>query len=74
MVLERAAAILGSAKRPMIIAGGGVHYSGAVEELPAFAEKHAIPVVEIVAGKSTPRLDENGEAVADEAGAPGLAR
>lgn len=48
-----AASLLGAAKRPLIIAGGGVHYSGAVPELTAFAEKHGIPVVETVAGKST---------------------
>ena len=37
----------------MIIAGGGVHYSGAVETLTGFAERRGIPVVETVAGKST---------------------
>jgi len=41
-----------SAKRPMIIAGGGVQYSGAVEELTAFAETYAIPVVETIAGRA----------------------
>ena len=39
--------------KPMIIAGGGVHYSGAVAELTAFAERRSIPVVETVAGKAT---------------------
>jgi 3D-(3,5/4)-trihydroxycyclohexane-1,2-dione acylhydrolase (decyclizing) len=33
-----AAELLRGAKRPMIIAGGGVQYSGAVAELTAFAE------------------------------------
>jgi 3D-(3,5/4)-trihydroxycyclohexane-1,2-dione acylhydrolase (decyclizing) len=33
-----AAAMLRGAKRPMIIAGGGVQYSGAVAEMTAFAE------------------------------------
>ncbi len=47
-----AAALLASAKRPMIIAGGGVQYSGAVAELTAFAEAHAIPVVETIAGRA----------------------
>ena len=37
----------------MIIAGGGVHYSGAVETLTDFAEQRGIPVVETVAGKAT---------------------
>jgi 3D-(3,5/4)-trihydroxycyclohexane-1,2-dione acylhydrolase (decyclizing) len=36
----------------MIIAGGGVQYSGAVAELTAFAEAHAIPVVETIAGRA----------------------
>lgn len=47
-----AAALLTSAKRPMIIAGGGVQYSGAVAELTAFAETHGIPVVETIAGRA----------------------
>ena len=47
-----AVAALKSAKRPMIIAGGGVQYSRAVEELTAFAEKHQIPVVETIAGRA----------------------
>ncbi|HDZ72772.1 MAG TPA: 3D-(3,5/4)-trihydroxycyclohexane-1,2-dione acylhydrolase (decyclizing) [Aurantimonas coralicida] len=47
-----AAALLKSAKRPMIIAGGGVQYSRAVAELTAFAETHAIPVVETIAGRA----------------------
>ncbi|WP_281855849.1 3D-(3,5/4)-trihydroxycyclohexane-1,2-dione acylhydrolase (decyclizing) [Litoreibacter halocynthiae] len=47
-----AAALLGSAKRPMIIAGGGVQYSGAVAELTKFAEAHGIPVVETIAGRA----------------------
>ena len=51
--IEAAAALLVKAERPMIIAGGGVHYSGAVERLTDFAMRHGIPVVETVAGKST---------------------
>ena len=41
-----------SAKKPIIIAGGGVHYSGACETLKGFAESHGIPVAETQAGKS----------------------
>lgn len=41
-----------AAKRPVIVAGGGVHYSGATEALRAFAEAHNIPVTETQAGKS----------------------
>ena len=50
--IEAAATLLVNAARPMIIAGGGVHYSGAVEQLTDFAVRHGIPVVETVAGKS----------------------
>ena len=51
--LAKAVAAIKSAKRPVIIAGGGVHYSLAEAELAAFAEKFGIPVVETVAGKSS---------------------
>ena len=50
--IEEAAALLLTAQRPMIIAGGGVQYSGAVSELTAFAETHNIPVVETIAGRA----------------------
>lgn len=51
---ELAAAVeaIRSARRPILIAGGGVHYSAATEALRAFAETHAIPVGETQAGKS----------------------
>ncbi|WP_022706072.1 3D-(3,5/4)-trihydroxycyclohexane-1,2-dione acylhydrolase (decyclizing) [Paracoccus zeaxanthinifaciens] len=47
-----AIALLSGAKRPMIIAGGGVQYSRAVAELTALAEAHDIPVVETIAGRA----------------------
>jgi len=47
-----AAQILRAAERPMIVAGGGVQYSGAAADLAAFAERHAIPVVETIAGRA----------------------
>ena len=50
--LQRAVDALQSARRPVIVAGGGVHYSDATQELLAFAEKHQIPVTETQAGKS----------------------
>ncbi|HJS07871.1 MAG TPA: 3D-(3,5/4)-trihydroxycyclohexane-1,2-dione acylhydrolase (decyclizing) [Pirellulales bacterium] len=50
--IAAAAELLGSSKRPMIIAGGGVQYSRAVPELTAFAEAHGIPVVETIAGRA----------------------
>ncbi|MEZ5535389.1 MAG: 3D-(3,5/4)-trihydroxycyclohexane-1,2-dione acylhydrolase (decyclizing) [Thiolinea sp.] len=51
---ELAAALetLKSAEKPLIIAGGGVHYSLATAELQAFAEQYNIPVAETQAGKS----------------------
>jgi len=50
--LERVAEVLKTAKRPVIVAGGGVHYSEATDILKAFAETHNIPVAETQAGKS----------------------
>ncbi|MCL4132985.1 UNVERIFIED_CONTAM: hypothetical protein GTU68_037153 [Idotea baltica] len=47
-----AVAALKGAKRPMIIAGGGVQYSRAVDELTAFAKSRQIPVVETIAGRA----------------------
>jgi 3D-(3,5/4)-trihydroxycyclohexane-1,2-dione acylhydrolase (decyclizing) len=41
-----------AAKNPFIVAGGGVHYSGAVQALKNFVETHKIPVAETQAGKS----------------------
>lgn len=49
---EAAVAALKAAKNPVIVAGGGVHFSGATDTLKAFVEKHKIPVVETQAGKS----------------------
>ena len=49
--LERAAATIASAQRPVIIAGGGVIYSEASAALTAFAEKSGIPVLDTQAGK-----------------------
>ncbi len=50
--LEQVANIIAAAKSPVIIAGGGVHYSDAHEALRSFAEAHQVPVVETQAGKS----------------------
>ncbi len=51
--LEQAVRTLKNAKKPVIIAGGGVLYSEATATLKDFAERHAIPVVETQAGKSS---------------------
>ena len=48
-----AVTVLRNAKRPLIMAGGGVHYSLAESVLAVFAERHGIPVMETVAGKSS---------------------
>ncbi len=50
--LHRAAEAIRAARRPVIVAGGGVHYSGATDALAAFVEAYKIPVVETQAGKS----------------------
>jgi 3D-(3,5/4)-trihydroxycyclohexane-1,2-dione acylhydrolase (decyclizing) len=50
--LKQAVEILKAAKRPLLIAGGGVRYSFAEAEVARFAERHDIPLVETIAGKS----------------------
>jgi 3D-(3,5/4)-trihydroxycyclohexane-1,2-dione acylhydrolase (decyclizing) len=50
--LAEAARVLRDARSPLIIAGGGVHYSEATAALDRFATAHGIPVVETQAGKS----------------------
>lgn len=49
--IKEAVALLKKAKRPLIIAGGGVHYSEAWDELRKFAESFGIPVSETFCGK-----------------------
>ena len=49
--LDSAIEALKNAKRPLLVAGGGVHYSLAIDELKQFAENHGIPVAETQAGK-----------------------
>jgi 3D-(3,5/4)-trihydroxycyclohexane-1,2-dione acylhydrolase (decyclizing) len=50
--LKEAVALLSQAEKPLIIAGGGVHYSLATETLREFAKTFRIPVCETQAGKS----------------------
>jgi 3D-(3,5/4)-trihydroxycyclohexane-1,2-dione acylhydrolase (decyclizing) len=52
-VIGRAADVIRSAQRPLIVAGGGVIYSGATDTLAAFAERTGIPVSETQAGKGS---------------------
>ena len=49
--VDRAAALLAGAKRPVILAGGGIHISGAWEALAGLAEAQAIPVAHTLSGK-----------------------
>jgi 3D-(3,5/4)-trihydroxycyclohexane-1,2-dione acylhydrolase (decyclizing) len=50
--IQELAALLRAAKRPLIVAGGGVHYAGATEALAQFAQDHGVPVVETIAGRA----------------------
>ena len=49
--LQTAVELIAGAKRPLIVCGGGVHYSAACSALAAFAGSHRIPVAETQAGK-----------------------
>jgi len=49
--LRAAAECLGRARKPLVVAGGGVHYSDACEALAAFAARFRLPVAETQAGK-----------------------
>lgn len=51
--LAAAVAAIRGARRPLVIAGGGVLYSGATEALRGFVEAHGLPVAETQAGKSS---------------------
>ncbi|MCU8588831.1 3D-(3,5/4)-trihydroxycyclohexane-1,2-dione acylhydrolase (decyclizing) [Erwinia pyrifoliae] len=51
--LSDALALIAAKKKPMIICGGGVKYSGAGDALRAFAERYQIPFAETQAGKGT---------------------
>ena len=55
--IGKAVSVLKQARRPLIIAGGGVQYAQAVTELSAFAQQYQIPVVETIAGRANLRAD-----------------
>ena len=48
--IKKVVKVLENAKKPLIIAGGGVFLSGAKKELRAFVERHSIPVVSTMMG------------------------
>ena len=56
--LAEAVATIKAAKKPLIVTGGGVIYSGAEATLAAFAAKHNIPMVETQAGKGAVDWEE----------------
>ncbi|EKN45785.1 MULTISPECIES: 3D-(3,5/4)-trihydroxycyclohexane-1,2-dione acylhydrolase (decyclizing) [Pseudomonas syringae group] len=51
-MLDDALALLVGKRKPLLICGGGVRYSGAAQALQAFAERFGIPFAETQAGKS----------------------
>ncbi|QXG43010.1 3D-(3,5/4)-trihydroxycyclohexane-1,2-dione acylhydrolase (decyclizing) [Pseudomonas viridiflava] len=51
-MLGDALALLVGKRKPLLICGGGVRYSGAAQALQAFAERFGIPFAETQAGKS----------------------
>src|SRR5688572_20448630 len=55
--LEAAVELLANAKNPIVMAGGGVHLSGAAEALAALQETAHLPVMTTVMGKGA--VDEN---------------
>lgn len=50
--LDRAAGLLATAQRPVLIAGNGIHRSRAYDELQQLAEAFSLPVVTTAGGKS----------------------
>ncbi|MFF7653752.1 3D-(3,5/4)-trihydroxycyclohexane-1,2-dione acylhydrolase (decyclizing) [Streptomyces sp. NPDC007983] len=72
---EAAARAIRAARRPLVVAGGGVHHSEAEGALRAFADATGIPVASTQAGKGSLRYDHpadiggighTGTAVADD--------
>ncbi|OZM71849.1 3D-(3,5/4)-trihydroxycyclohexane-1,2-dione acylhydrolase (decyclizing) [Amycolatopsis antarctica] len=51
-VLADAADVLRTARRPLLVLGGGVRYSGAADRALDFAERHGVPVTETTAGRT----------------------
>ena len=55
--IQQAAEKIKKSKYPIIISGGGIFYSEAMNELGDFATKHNIPVTQTVMGYSTMKRD-----------------
>ena len=56
--IAEAAELLGAARRPLVVAGGGVIYAQAREELAAFAARFGVPVAETFGGKGAIAADD----------------
>lgn len=52
LALDDAARLLRASEKPLLVSGGGVHYSLADDLLRKFAERHQVPVVETIAGRA----------------------
>lgn len=57
VAVERAAELIRSAKRPLVVSGGGVVYSLATQEICDFAAATGIPVADTQAGKGAINFD-----------------
>ena len=57
--IKQAAELIKKSKNPLLISGGGVFYSDAMEDLSNFAIKHNIPVTQTVMGYSTMKRDHS---------------
>ncbi|MEI8147070.1 MAG: thiamine pyrophosphate-binding protein [Alphaproteobacteria bacterium] len=51
--IERAAALVSKANKPLLLVGGGIHISQAYDALLAFAVGHGIPVAHSISGKGS---------------------
>lgn len=60
-LLRRAMEWIRSSRKPLIVAGGGVHYSEAYAALAKFADQTGIPVAETMAGKGSLNFDHPQE-------------
>lgn len=56
--IKRAVGLIKKSKKPLIIAGGGAHYSEALDLLKTFTHKTHIPIAETFAGKGALRFDD----------------
>jgi len=56
--IAQVATLIREANRPVLIAGGGIHYSDAYAALEGFAEAVGVPVLETFAGKGAVTRDE----------------